>query len=99
MVAFGKKLKESQIQEWQGYMYSLCILTAIWVGFGDSFKYAWNVFIFRYYINYKFLKKKVNRYAQQLEVGAQDHRYVLKDFSRMLDSQVNLAIDESHSHN
>ncbi|KHG24510.1 hypothetical protein F383_30578 [Gossypium arboreum] len=59
MVAFGKKLKESQIQEWQGY-----------------------------YINYKLLKKKVNRYAQQLEIGAQDHHYVLKDFSRMLDSQL-----------
>ncbi|MBA0743600.1 hypothetical protein Gogos_006266 [Gossypium gossypioides] len=59
MVAFGKKLKESQIQEWQGY-----------------------------YINYKLLKKKVNRYAQQLEIGAQDHHYVLKDFSRMLDSQI-----------
>ncbi|XVE73948.1 hypothetical protein DITRI_Ditri11bG0159300 [Diplodiscus trichospermus] len=59
MVAFGKKLKESQIQEWQGY-----------------------------YINYKLLKKKVNRYAQQLEVGAEDHRYVLRDFSRMLDGQI-----------
>lgn len=59
MVAFGKKLKESQIQEWQGY-----------------------------YINYKLLKKKVNRYSQQLEVGAQDHHYVLKDFSRLLDNQI-----------
>ncbi|OMP00471.1 hypothetical protein COLO4_12636 [Corchorus olitorius] len=59
MVAFGKKLKESQIQEWQGY-----------------------------YINYKLLKKKVNRYVQQLELGAEDHRYVLKDFSRMLDNQI-----------
>ncbi|KAL4376549.1 hypothetical protein GQ457_02G000480 [Hibiscus cannabinus] len=59
MVAFGKKLKETQIQEWQGY-----------------------------YINYKLLKKRVNRYAQQLEVGALDHHYVLKDFSRMLDSQI-----------
>lgn len=34
------------------------------------------------------LKKKVNRYAQQLEIGAQDQHYVLNDFSRMLDSQV-----------
>ncbi|KAE8657706.1 SPX domain-containing membrane protein [Hibiscus syriacus] len=59
MVAFGKKLKESQIQEWHGY-----------------------------YINYKLLKKKVNQYAQELEVGAQDHHYVRKDFSRMLDSQI-----------
>ncbi|XP_022719805.1 SPX domain-containing membrane protein At4g22990-like isoform X1 [Durio zibethinus] len=59
MVAFGKKLKERQIQEWQGY-----------------------------YINYKLMKKKVNQYARQIEVGTQDHRHVLKDFSRMLDNQI-----------
>ncbi|XVF10686.1 hypothetical protein REPUB_Repub07fG0203900 [Reevesia pubescens] len=59
MVAFGKKLKERQIQEWQGY-----------------------------YINYKLMKKKVKQYAHQIEVGAQDRRHVLKDFSRMLDNQI-----------
>ncbi|GLT84487.1 hypothetical protein SLE2022_027120 [Rubroshorea leprosula] len=59
MVAFGKKLKASQISEWQGY-----------------------------YIDYKFLKKKVNRYAQQLEVGVQGHHDVLKDFSIMLDREI-----------
>ncbi|KAF8380340.1 hypothetical protein HHK36_027824 [Tetracentron sinense] len=59
MVAFGKKLKERQIQEWKGY-----------------------------YINYKLMKKKVKQYVQQMEVGAQDRRHVLKDFSRMLDSQI-----------
>ncbi|XP_052209961.1 SPX domain-containing membrane protein At4g22990-like isoform X2 [Diospyros lotus] len=59
MVAFGKKLKERQIQEWQGY-----------------------------YINYKLMKKKVNHYARQIEIGALDRRQVLKDFSRMLDSQI-----------
>ncbi|KAI6707269.1 hypothetical protein NL676_010231 [Syzygium grande] len=59
MVAFGKKLKERQIQEWQGY-----------------------------YINYKLMKKKVRQYAQQIQVGTQDRRYVLKDFSRMLDHQI-----------
>ncbi|TXG62776.1 hypothetical protein EZV62_009770 [Acer yangbiense] len=59
MVAFGKKLKETQIQEWQGY-----------------------------YINYKLLKKKVNRYTQQIQVGQQDRPYVLKDFARMLDDQI-----------
>ncbi|GAY61030.1 hypothetical protein CUMW_206660, partial [Citrus unshiu] len=59
MVAFGKKLKERQIQEWQSY-----------------------------YINYKLMKKKVKQYAQQIEVGAQDRRHVLKDFSRMLDNQI-----------
>ncbi|XP_058224752.1 SPX domain-containing membrane protein At4g22990-like isoform X3 [Rhododendron vialii] len=59
MVNFGKKLKETQIQEWQGY-----------------------------YINYKMLKKKVKQYSQQIEAGAQDPFYILKDFSRMLDNQI-----------
>ncbi|KAJ7944855.1 SPX domain-containing membrane protein [Quillaja saponaria] len=59
MVAFGKKLKERQIQEWQ-----------------------------EYYISYKLMKKKVKQYAQQIEVGTQDRRHVLKDFSRMLDDQI-----------
>ncbi|KAJ8767630.1 hypothetical protein K2173_018188 [Erythroxylum novogranatense] len=59
MVAFGKKLKERQMQEWRGY-----------------------------YINYKLMKKKVRQYAQQIEVGIQDRRHVLKDFSRMLDNQI-----------
>ncbi|XP_024992752.1 SPX domain-containing membrane protein At4g22990-like [Cynara cardunculus var. scolymus] len=59
MVAFGKKLKELQIQEWK-----------------------------EYYINYKLLKKKVKQYAQQNEVAVQDRDYVLSDFSRMLDEQI-----------
>ncbi|XP_050228325.1 SPX domain-containing membrane protein At4g22990 [Mercurialis annua] len=59
MVAFGKKLKERQIQEWSGY-----------------------------YINYKMMKKKVKQYAQQIEVGTQDRKHVLKDFSRRLDNQI-----------
>ncbi|XP_059441581.1 SPX domain-containing membrane protein At4g22990-like isoform X1 [Corylus avellana] len=63
MVAFGKKLKERQIQEWQGY-----------------------------YINYKLMKKKVRQYAQQIEVGTQDRRQVLKDFSRMLDNQIEKVV-------
>ncbi|RDX84757.1 SPX domain-containing membrane protein, partial [Mucuna pruriens] len=59
MVAFGKKLKERQIQEWQGY-----------------------------YINYKLMKRRVKQYAQQIQVGTLDRRHVLKDFSRMLDNQI-----------
>lgn len=34
------------------------------------------------------MKKKVNQYAQQIEVGVQDRQHVLKDFSRMLDNQI-----------
>ncbi|XP_057520100.1 SPX domain-containing membrane protein At4g22990-like isoform X2 [Amaranthus tricolor] len=59
MVAFGKKLKERQLQEWQWY-----------------------------YINYKLMKKKVKQYAQHIESGTLDRRHVLKDFSRMLDIQI-----------
>ncbi|MFS8003614.1 putative SPX domain, major facilitator superfamily, MFS transporter superfamily [Helianthus anomalus] len=59
MVAFGKKLKARQIEEWQGY-----------------------------YINYKLMKKKVKQYACQVETGGYERRYVLKDFSRMLDNQI-----------
>ncbi|XP_061339949.1 SPX domain-containing membrane protein At4g22990-like isoform X2 [Gastrolobium bilobum] len=58
MVAFGKKLRESQIQEWKGY-----------------------------YINYKLMKKKVKRYIEQMEVGAQNRHNVLRDFSLLLDKQ------------
>ncbi|KAM7508708.1 hypothetical protein LguiA_019161 [Lonicera macranthoides] len=59
MVAFGKKLKESQIQEWQ-----------------------------RYYINYKLMKKKVKHYVGQIEAADEDRHVILKDFSRMLDKQI-----------
>ncbi|XP_030492438.2 SPX domain-containing membrane protein At4g22990 isoform X2 [Cannabis sativa] len=59
MVAFGKKLRESQIQEWKGY-----------------------------YINYKLMKKKVNRYTQEIQVGEQNRPLVLRDFSRLLDCQI-----------
>ncbi|XP_058224751.1 SPX domain-containing membrane protein At4g22990-like isoform X2 [Rhododendron vialii] len=34
------------------------------------------------------LKKKVKQYSQQIEAGAQDPFYILKDFSRMLDNQI-----------
>ncbi|CAF2098716.1 unnamed protein product [Brassica napus] len=60
MVTFGKRLKESQIQEWKGY-----------------------------YMDYKFMKKKVNQFKQQIDTGTQDHTYVLKGFSRILDDQMN----------
>ncbi|KAF1884212.1 hypothetical protein Lal_00035281 [Lupinus albus] len=59
MVGFGKKLRESQIQEWKGY-----------------------------YINYKLMKKNVKRYIEELEVGAQNHHNVLRDFSMVLDKQI-----------
>lgn len=63
MVAFGKKLKERQIQEWRGY-----------------------------YINYKLMKKKVKQYAHSIEIGSLDRRRVLKDFSRMLDIQIETIV-------
>lgn len=63
MVGFGKKLRESQIQEWN-----------------------------RYYINYKFMKKKVKRYTEQIEVGAQNRHNVLRDFSLLLDNQIEKVV-------
>ncbi|XP_075109360.1 SPX domain-containing membrane protein At4g22990 [Nicotiana tabacum] len=63
MVAFGKKLKDRQIQEWLGY-----------------------------YINYKLMKKKVKQYANQSQAVTLDRRYVLKDFSRMLDNQIETIV-------
>ncbi|XP_051119403.1 SPX domain-containing membrane protein At4g22990-like isoform X2 [Andrographis paniculata] len=41
-----------------------------------------------FYINYKQMKKKVKQYVNQLQAGAQGRRHVLKDFSRMLDNQI-----------
>ncbi|KAH7512839.1 hypothetical protein FEM48_Zijuj12G0132600 [Ziziphus jujuba var. spinosa] len=85
MVAFGKKLRQSQIQEWQGNVKYSCIVQVILLV--DETKCDF-LHIFRYYINYKLMKKKVKRYTQQIQVGTQDRHNVLKDFSRLLDSQI-----------
>ncbi|KAJ8626481.1 hypothetical protein MRB53_019788 [Persea americana] len=45
-----------------------------------------------YYINYKLMKKKVKQYAHQIEIGPQDRRRVLKEFSRMLDNQIEKTV-------
>ncbi|KAK8947975.1 hypothetical protein KSP40_PGU004831 [Platanthera guangdongensis] len=42
----------------------------------------------RRYINYKLMKKKVRQYVEQTETGGKDRRQVLKEFSRMLDDQI-----------
>ncbi|GFZ01219.1 major Facilitator Superfamily with SPX (SYG1/Pho81/XPR1) domain-containing protein [Actinidia rufa] len=34
------------------------------------------------------MKKKVKQYAHQIEIGALEHGHVLKDFSKMLDNQI-----------
>ncbi|RZB53562.1 SPX domain-containing membrane protein isoform A [Glycine soja] len=49
-----------------------------------------------YYINYKLMKKKVKRYVEQMEVGAQNRHNVLRDFSMLLDNQVS---DETYRKN
>lgn len=43
---------------------------------------------FRYYINYKLMKKKVKQYVRQINESDENREYVLKDFSRILDKQV-----------
>jgi hypothetical protein len=45
-----------------------------------------------YYINYKLMKKKVKQYAEQIQGGSQHPRHVLKDFSRMLDTQIETTV-------
>jgi hypothetical protein len=45
-------------------------------------------FNFRYYINYKLMKKKVKQYVQQNRINGKDRQQVLKEFSRMLDDEV-----------
>ncbi|CAH8354193.1 unnamed protein product [Eruca vesicaria subsp. sativa] len=45
-----------------------------------------------YYINYKMMKKKVKQYAEQIRGGSQHPRHVLKDFSRMLDTQIEKTV-------
>ena len=40
------------------------------------------------------MKKKVKRYTEQIEVRTQNHHFVLKDFSRLLDYQVTFTLHE-----
>lgn len=53
------------------------------VEFLDIFMCLW-----RYYINYKLMKKKVKQYVERIEVSSENREYVLKDFSSILDKQV-----------
>ena len=46
--------------------------------------------IARYYINYKMMKKKVKQYVQQTQTGGKNREQVLKEFSRVLDDQVQM---------
>uniref|UniRef100_A0A0D9XFT4 SPX domain-containing protein n=1 Tax=Leersia perrieri TaxID=77586 RepID=A0A0D9XFT4_9ORYZ len=41
-----------------------------------------------YYFNYKMLKGRVNEYSEQTKEGRQDRRRVLKDFSKLLDDEI-----------
>ncbi|XP_057775704.1 SPX domain-containing membrane protein At4g22990-like [Salvia miltiorrhiza] len=45
-----------------------------------------------FYINYKLMKKKVKQYTNQIETGALEQRTALKDFSRMLDTQIERTV-------
>ncbi|KAK6117107.1 hypothetical protein DH2020_049152 [Rehmannia glutinosa] len=45
-----------------------------------------------YYINYKLMKKKVKQYNNEIEAGAVERRHVLKDFSRMLDNEIETIV-------
>nr|ABG73456.1 SPX-domain-containing protein [Oryza brachyantha] len=43
---------------------------------------------FMYYFNYKRLKGRVNEYTEHTKEGIQDRRRVLKDFSKLLDDEI-----------
>uniref|UniRef100_A0ACD5Z2B8 Uncharacterized protein n=2 Tax=Avena sativa TaxID=4498 RepID=A0ACD5Z2B8_AVESA len=45
-----------------------------------------------YYINYKMMKKKLKQYVQQTQDGGRNHEQVLKEFSRMLDDQIEKVV-------
>ena len=42
------------------------------------------------FMAFKLTKKKVKQYSRQIEAGGLERRYVLKDFSRMLDNEVSM---------
>ncbi|KAG0472726.1 hypothetical protein HPP92_014583 [Vanilla planifolia] len=44
-----------------------------------------------YYINYKLMKKRVKQYVEQTEQGKDKHK-VLKEFSRILDDQIEMVV-------
>lgn len=46
----------------------------------------------RYYINYKLMKKKVRHFAQETREGGNDQRRIHKEFSRMLDDQIERTV-------
>ncbi|KAL5215312.1 hypothetical protein ABZP36_004464 [Zizania latifolia] len=41
-----------------------------------------------YYIDYKLMKKMLKKYVQQTQLGGKDREQVLKEFSRVLDDQI-----------
>ncbi|KAF3340177.1 hypothetical protein FCM35_KLT15948 [Carex littledalei] len=45
-----------------------------------------------YYINYKLMKKKVKQYVQQNRINGKDRQQVLKEFSRMLDDEIEKVV-------
>ncbi|ONK73330.1 uncharacterized protein A4U43_C04F29820 [Asparagus officinalis] len=45
-----------------------------------------------YYINYKLMKKKVKQYVQQNQVSGKEHCQIHKEFSRMLDDQIEKVV-------
>ncbi|KAF3340552.1 SPX domain-containing membrane protein [Carex littledalei] len=62
------------------------------VNFGKKLKAEhveeWKV----YYINYKLMKKKVKQYVQQNRINGKDRQQVFKEFSRMLDDEIEKVV-------
>ncbi|CAM6105960.1 unnamed protein product [Calypogeia fissa] len=62
------------------------------VGFGKYLKDHQNPAWEQYYISYKVMKKRVNRYRQQLDQNKDQRQRILKEFSLMLDRQVEKTV-------
>ncbi|KAK7394822.1 hypothetical protein VNO78_15361 [Psophocarpus tetragonolobus] len=70
------------------YYYQFTDISLSMVGYGKKLRelqiQEWK----GYYINYKLMKKKVKRYGELMEVGAQNRHNVLRDFCMLLDNQI-----------
>ncbi|WOK98177.1 SPX domain-containing membrane protein [Canna indica] len=79
------------IEIWSGRVDSFSIFVTM-VDFGKTLMenqvQEWK----QYYINYKLMEREVKQFAQHAEQGRKDRRRVLKDFSKMLDDQIEKAV-------
>ncbi|CAM6129355.1 unnamed protein product [Calypogeia fissa] len=62
------------------------------VGFGKKLRERQNPAWEQYYISYKIMKKNVKRYREQLDQNKDQRQHILKEFSLMLDREVEKTV-------